>query len=100
MGSNASTHLSVVNPTFNYDGTGDSERETTPHLDTLSGKVVGLLWNAKPFGDVALRTASERIAERFPDVEFRFYSGHQPHPPTLLAKVAEEVDAAILCTAD
>jgi hypothetical protein len=99
MSSTASA-LSVVNPTFDYDGMVKREPDSTPHLETLSKKVIGLLWNAKPFGDVALQTASERIASQFEDVEFRFYSGHQPHPPKLLAQVAEEVDAAILATAD
>jgi hypothetical protein len=96
------TQLSVVNPTFNYDVKHESENEdgATPHLDSLSGKIVGLVWNAKPFGDVALRTAEEHISAQYPDVEFRFYSGHQPHPPRLLSKIVEEVDAAILCTAD
>jgi hypothetical protein len=94
------TQLSVVNPTFDYSAPAESEPGATPHLDTLSKKVIGLMWNAKPFGDVALETTRERIAAQFDDVEFRFYSGHQPHPPKLLAQVAEEVDAAILCTAD
>jgi hypothetical protein len=94
------TELSVVNPTFDYEPKHESDDGERPHLDDLSGKIVGLLWNAKPFGDVALRTAQEKISEQYPDIEWRFYSGHQPHPPKLVAKVAEEVDAAILCTAD
>lgn len=95
-----STQLSVVDPTFNFGGIDHSQDDASPHLDSLSGKVIGLLWNAKPFGDVALQTTRELIEAQYGDVEFRFYSGHQPHPQRLLDQVTEEVDAAILCTAD
>lgn len=37
---------------------------------TLSGKTVGLLWNAKVNADVYLRRVQELLAERFDDVTF------------------------------
>lgn len=43
---------------------GDGAIALAPRLASLEGKVLGLLWNGKPLGDVALRTASELIAER------------------------------------
>jgi hypothetical protein len=97
----APAELAVVNPTVEKYGTDGSEpSDISTRLDTLSGKTVGLLWNAKPFGDVALATVREHIASRFDDVEFRFYSGSQPHPPKLLDQAQQECDAVIFCTAD
>ena len=94
--------LSVVNPTVEqYGGEADDKQtDISPRLDTLSGKTIGLLWNAKPFGDVALQTVKETLQATYDDVEFRFYSGSQPHPPKLLEKANEECDAIIACTAD
>lgn len=93
--------LSVVNPTV--EKWGDEAHEASdisPRLDSLSGKKIALLWNAKPFGDVALQTVREKLEAKYDDVEFRFYSGNQPHPQKILDQVTEECDAAIACTAD
>jgi hypothetical protein len=90
--------LEVLDPTA--DRHGDKPVKTAPRLEKLEGKTIGLLWNGKANGDVALKRTATLIQERVPDVEFRFYSGSMPCSPTLLAQVAEECDAAIACTAD
>jgi hypothetical protein len=90
--------LSVVNPTV--ERYGEHDYNLAPRLPTLSGKTVGLIWNAKANGDVALRTASDRIMELVPDAEFRFYSGQEPCAKELLQQAIEECDAFIACTAD
>jgi hypothetical protein len=92
------TGLSVVNPTV--ERYGEHDYNVAPRLSRLSGSVVGLVWNAKANGDVALRTAGERIQELVPDVEFRFYSGQEPCAKELLEQAQEECDAFIACTAD
>ena len=92
------TGLEVVNPTVARYG--EHDYNLAPRLPKLSGMRVGLVWNAKANGDVALRTASERILEIVPDVEFRFYSGQEPCAKELLQQAAEECDAFIACTAD
>ena len=94
----ARADISVVNPTV--EKYGEEDLSLAPRLSTLAGKTVGLLWNAKANGDVALRTAGEKIQALVPDVEFRFYSGQEPCAPELLQKAQEECDAFIACTAD
>lgn len=95
----ASSHaLEVLDPTPQRHG--GKPVKTAPRLDTLEGKIIGLLWNGKPNGDVALKRTATLIQERVPNVEFQFYSGSMPCSPSLLAKVVEECDAAISCTAD
>jgi hypothetical protein len=98
---NSAFTLSVVNPTVEHYGEkADKQTDISSRLDTLSGKTIGLLWNAKPFGDVALQTVKEQLRATYDDAEFRFYSGSQPHPPKLLEQAGRECDAIIACTAD
>ena len=82
------------------DNHGGPPAKTAPRLDGLEGKTIGLLWNGKANGDVALRRTAELIAERYTDVKFKFYSGSMPCPPELLDELVSECDAAIGCTAD
>lgn len=35
------------------------------HLDTLDGKVMGILWNTKPNGDILLQRVKEVLSSRF-----------------------------------
>ena len=74
--------------------------KTAPRLDSLEGKTIGLLWNGKANGDVALRRTAELIGELYADVKFKFYSGSMPCSPALLDQLVDECDAAIGCTAD
>lgn len=96
---NAKVGLTVENPTVEKYG-GDHTAALAPKLSTLSGKTIGLLWNAKPNGDVALRAAADGIKALVPDVEFRFYSGSEPCPPEMLQRAIEECDGFIAATAD
>jgi hypothetical protein len=93
--------LTLVNPTVQkYGDEASKGGSRARRLDTLAGKTVGLLWNAKPFGDVALRTVQRRLEDMYGDIEFRFYNGNQPHSKRLLDKAESECDAFVLCTAD
>jgi hypothetical protein len=92
------TTFEVLDPRPNQHG--GPPVKTAPRLDSLQGKTIGLLWNGKANGDVALRRTAEQISELYPDVKFKFYSGSMPCPPELLAQLVEECDAAIGCTAD
>jgi hypothetical protein len=90
--------LEVSVPTA--DKFGATVGQLAPRLPSLSGRTVGLVWNAKPNGDVALKRAGKLIQERVPDVKVNFYSGSLPCRPELLRQALEECDAFIACTAD
>lgn len=99
MATSATTYdLAVANPTAQRFG--GEPVGLAPRLEGLERKTIGLLWNGKPNGDVALDVVRERLAETEPTVELRFYAGSQPMPPTLLEEAAAECDAFIAATAD
>jgi hypothetical protein len=92
------TAITVLDPTA--DVYGDDAVSLAPRLRSLEGKVLGLLWNGKPLGDVALRLTGQLIAEKIPGVTVRFYSGSMPCSPALLDTMVAECDAVVACTAD
>ena len=79
---------------------GASDDPITPRLESLSGKTIGLVWNGKPNGGVALETVRDTVLAKRSDIAFKFYSGSVPNLPSLLDTAAKECDAVILCTAD
>jgi len=90
--------LHVLNPSA--ERFGDPARGLAPRPASLSHRTVGLLWNGKANGDVALRTVGEHLERSVPDVTVRFYSGAVPCDPALLERVGEECDLVVACTAD
>ena len=91
--------LDVMNPVAPVLG----EVEATPlapRPSSLEGKTIGLVWNGKANGDVALRRAGELLEQQIPSVTVKFYSGALPTPTFIMDKAKEEVDVAIGCTAD
>jgi hypothetical protein len=100
MTSQVDTHrdLHVLNPTA--ERFGDPARGLAPRPASLAHRTVGLLWNGKANGDVALRTVGEHLEETVPDVTVRFYSGAVPCDQTLLEQVGRECDLVVACTAD
>ncbi len=91
--------LEVLNPVAPLQG--DVHALTlAPRPSSLAGKTVGLVWNGKANGDVALRRAGELLQQRFPDIKLRFYSGALPCPQALMEQAKAEVDVAVGCTAD
>jgi hypothetical protein len=90
--------LEVLNPTTaKFGGAGFPLATRPAKLDNLT---IGLVWNGKAMGDVALKTAGELLTQKFKGVTTRFYSGTIPCAPTLLAQVAAECDVVVACTAD
>ncbi len=69
-----------------------------PH--SLEGKTIGLVWNGKANGDVALNRLGELIKNQIPNVTIKFYSGALPTPNHVLSRAKKEIDVAIGCTAD
>ena len=46
-----------------------------PRVTQLEGKAIGLYWNLKSGGDVALKHAGERLKAKFPGVQTKLYTG-------------------------
>ncbi|MEV0904381.1 UGSC family (seleno)protein [Streptomyces hokutonensis] len=92
------TTVEVVNPTA--DKLESAGTPLAPRLDTLDGKVLGLLSNSKPNAEIALRAVAEKIKETYPDLKIRLYPGSIRFEPELLRRAIEESDALIGATAD
>ena len=92
------TAIEVLNPTADSYGTAKSP--LAPRIKSFEGKVVGLLWNGKAQGDVALNTVGAAIRERFPTADVRFYHGTIRFTRELLAQASAECDVIIGCAAD
>ena len=98
MVSAENTSIEVLNPTA--DAYGETVSPLAPRLESLDGKVIGLLWNGKPLGDVALKTVGGLIKERYPTADVRFFPGTIRFTKELLAQAEAECDAVITCAAD
>lgn len=46
-----------------------------PRVSDLSAKTIGLYWNMKAGGDVALERTAHLLGERFPTATFKYYVG-------------------------
>jgi hypothetical protein len=90
--------ISVVDPTA--DKVGAIATPLAARLETLNGKVLGLLSNSKPNAEIALQAVAEKIKETYPEVEIRLYHGSIRFEPSLLRRAIEESDALIGATAD
>ena len=93
-----SLRLDVLNPTADKYGTDVAGLAARPA--GLPGQTVGLLWNGKPNGDIALRAIGAELESQFDGLRTRFYSGSIPCDRTLLDLVAAECSAVVACTAD
>jgi hypothetical protein len=67
---------------------------------TLDGKRIGLLWNSKRGGEVALRRAGELLQQRFQGCQVIFYPGKMPAPKAIMERVKSECDVVLGSTAD
>ncbi len=93
-----SHQLDVLNPTADRYGT--EAAGLAPRPRSLAGQTVGLVWNGKPNGDVALRAIGAELESRFAGLRTKFYSGSIPCDRKLLEQVAAECSVAVTCTAD
>lgn len=90
--------LEVLNPTADKYGT--DAAGLAPRPRSLADQTVGLLWNGKPNGDIALRAIGAELESRFEGLKTNFYSGSIPCDRTLLDQVAAECSVVVSCTAD
>jgi len=91
--------LEVLHPVAVSQGKID-RAELAPVPQSLGGKRVGLLWNAKRGGEVALRRSGEILQERFQDCQVTFYPGMMPAPKAIMERAKQDCDVIIGATAD
>jgi len=71
-----------------------------PRSPSLAGKKIGLVWNAKRGGDVALDRVGEQLTSRYPDVTVTRYNGNFPCAPDLLEEALVECDVFVGSSGD
>jgi hypothetical protein len=99
--------LSIVNPVAEAKAeTVMAERfAPAPRLNTFAGKTVGLFWNAKSGGEVALARTREQLEALYPEMKFLDYYGAfgtnmRRASDEQLDKMAAECDVVVGTTAD
>jgi hypothetical protein len=91
--------LEVLNPVAQSEGeTKVSEAARRPK--SLDGMTLGLLWNSKRGGEVALDKAGELIKGRYKDVKVIRYDGSMPCEKDLMERARQECDVFIGSTGD
>ena len=79
--------------------------QPAPRLPNLDGRRIGLFWNGKNHGDVALARVRDGLSKLFGDVEFNDYLGDKGGMTRfatdgLRERIARECDAVVGTTAD
>ena len=91
--------LEVLNPVATVQGELKTS-SSAPRPHTLDGLTVGLLWNSKRGGEVALTHAAELLRGHYKDIKVIRYDGSMPCPPAMVQQAHQECDVVIGSTAD
>jgi len=91
--------LEVLNPVARSEGeTKVSGAARRPR--SLDGLTLGLLWNSKRGGEVALVKAGELIRNKYKNVKVIRYDGTMPCEKELMERARQECDVFIGATGD
>jgi len=91
--------LEVLNPVALNEGDTKSTN-AAPRPRSLDGLTLGLLWNSKRGGEVALNKAGELVSGRFKNVKVIRYDGSMPCDPEIMDRAKQECDVFIGSSAD
>jgi hypothetical protein len=91
--------LEVLDPVAQSEGE-TKVTATAPRPRSLDGLTLGLLWNAKRGGEIALDKAGALIKSRYKDVKLIRYDGSMPCEKDLIRKAMSECDVFIGSSAD
>jgi len=89
--------IEVLSPVAEQD---DRAYAPSPRIDALNGKIIGLAWNRKPGGNIALARVAHQLEERFPDATLVYFDDDIPFAPETIERIVEKCDAVIGTTAD
>ena len=91
--------LEVLNPNAQTEGdvkaTGAAVRPKS-----LDGLTLGLIWNGKRGGEIALRKAGDVLKDKYKDLNVIFYNGTQPCEKKLIKEAIDKCDVFIGSTGD
>ncbi len=91
--------LEVFNPNAMCEG--DLKVSSAAHRpSSLDGLTLGLLWNGKRGGEVALKKAGDLVSSNYRNVKVIRYDGSMPCEKELLKRARQECDIFIGATAD
>ena len=93
--------LEVLNPVARTEG--ETKRvvsKAARRSRSLDGLTLGLLWNSKRGGEIALDKAGELIRSRYKDVKVIRYDGTMPCEKQLMEKAKQECDIFIGSSGD
>jgi hypothetical protein len=89
--------LQILNPVASRD---DREYASAPRVASLEGKALGLAWNGKPGGNIALERLAQRIQETHKNVRvLKLYDDH-PFGQHVIDKIIATCDVVVGSTAD
>jgi hypothetical protein len=95
-----SEKLILLDPTIGDDCSG---KRLATRLKSFEGKVLGLLWNSKPGGDVLLKGVGARLAATYglKDVVFRYKDRiGSGAPAETINELVSNCDAVLIATGD
>lgn len=95
MNSNTVAKFEILDPTA---GLTTGKGVLSPRLDSLDGKILGVIWNRRPGGDLILNRTLDILKKKhdIKDVVFRAkpYIGN-PAPKEIIDELAARCDAVI-----
>ncbi len=89
--------LEILSPVAEQD---DRAFAPSSRLDSLAGKTIGLAWNRKPGGNVAVGRVANYLEREYPDVRLLRFDDDIPFGPETIERIVEQCDGVIGTTAD
>lgn len=93
--------LEVMNPQAKEQSARVAKTFTpAPRPRTLDSLTLGLIWNSKRGGEIALVHAGKLLQQRYKGLQVKRYDGSMPCDKALLARARDECDIFIGSTGD
>ena len=91
--------LEVLNPVSQSEGE-TNVAGTARRTGSLDGLTLGLLWNSKRGGEIALTKAGELISNKYKNVKVIRYDGSMPCEQEIMERAKQECDVFVGSTGD
>lgn len=91
--------LEVLDPVAQNEGEAKVSG-AAPRQRSLEGLTLGLLWNSKRGGEIALMKAGALVSNKYENVKVIRYDGSMPCDKELMARAMQECDIFIGSTGD